>query len=127
MDTLPLQARIINTELVSNLSLIASIILPKSVTILYFLATCPSKKSVNEAITNSTPTSIYFKSITIFPFSIYVGNSKPTWSKGNSIIVIIINDIIILLIVILFALFILSPYTICNVFITKVIAFIVTY
>ena len=105
----------------------ASIILPKSVTILYFLATYPSKKSVSDAIINKKPTIIYFKFIVIFPFNIYVGNSKPTWSKGNSIIVIIINDNIILLIVILFALFILSPYTICNVFITKVIAFIVTY
>ena len=35
----PLQANIINTEFVNNLSLIASIILPKSVTRLYFLAT----------------------------------------------------------------------------------------
>ena len=86
----------------------ASIILPKSVTILYFLAICPSKKSVNAATTNSIPDIMYFKSISILPLIKYVGNSIPIWSKGNNKRIIIISDIITLDIVILFALFIFS-------------------
>ena len=64
------QVKIINKELVSILSLIASIILPKSVTILYFLATLPSKKSVSDAIINKNPDIIYLISTTILPFKI---------------------------------------------------------
>ena len=49
----PSAAKIISIPLTNILSAIASITFPKSVTKLFFLAICPSKKSVILAIINT--------------------------------------------------------------------------
>ena len=76
-DTIPCAVKIIKLELTSILSAIASVILPKSVTILRLLAIWPSIASVIDAIANNPAAIKYLISTVIVPINTF-GNSMFT-------------------------------------------------